>query len=70
MLSSALSITAAVQRCSAPLSTEIAADDSPPLRSLSPVLPVNAVSAAAGEEASLASLFIPLEAIKPSESHN
>ncbi|KAF6717987.1 ADP-ribosylation factor-binding protein GGA3 [Oryzias melastigma] len=67
MLSSALSITAAVQRCSAPLSTEIAADDSPPLRSLSPVLPVNAVSAAAGEEASLASLFIPLEAIKPSQ---
>ncbi|RVE76338.1 hypothetical protein OJAV_G00008510 [Oryzias javanicus] len=67
MVSSASSITAAVQRCSAPLSTEIAADDSPPLRSLSLVLPANAVSAAAGEEASLASLFIPLEAIKPSQ---
>uniref|UniRef100_A0A8C7XMZ1 Golgi associated, gamma adaptin ear containing, ARF binding protein 3a n=1 Tax=Oryzias sinensis TaxID=183150 RepID=A0A8C7XMZ1_9TELE len=63
----ASSTTAAIQRCSAPLSTKTAADDSPPLRSLSPVLPTTAIPAATGEEASLTSLFIPLEAIKPSQ---
>uniref|UniRef100_A0A8C7XME6 Golgi associated, gamma adaptin ear containing, ARF binding protein 3a n=1 Tax=Oryzias sinensis TaxID=183150 RepID=A0A8C7XME6_9TELE len=67
IVSSASSTTAAIQRCSAPLSTKTAADDSPPLRSLSPVLPTTAIPAATGEEASLTSLFIPLEAIKPSQ---
>ncbi|TKS67976.1 ADP-ribosylation factor-binding protein GGA3 [Collichthys lucidus] len=43
------------------------ADDSPLLRSLSPVLPLNQPSPGRGQEASLANVFVPLDAIKPSQ---
>lgn len=44
------------------------ADDSPLLRSLSPILPLSQTSAGIGQEVSLANVFVPLDAIKPSES--
>ncbi|KAM9362886.1 ADP-ribosylation factor-binding protein GGA3a [Symphorus nematophorus] len=43
------------------------ADDSPLLRSLSPVLPLSQASPARGNEVSLVNVFVPLEAIKPSK---
>nr|XP_020466667.1 ADP-ribosylation factor-binding protein GGA3 isoform X2 [Monopterus albus] len=43
------------------------ADDSPLLRSLSPILPLNQASPARGQEVSLANSFVPLDAIKPSK---
>ncbi|XP_042253257.1 ADP-ribosylation factor-binding protein GGA3a [Thunnus maccoyii] len=42
-------------------------DDSPLLRSLSPVLPLSQPSPGRGEEVSLANVFVPLDAIKPSK---
>lgn len=44
------------------------ADDSPLLRSLSPILPLSQTSAGIGQEVSLTNVFVPLDAIKPSES--
>ncbi|XP_068448515.1 ADP-ribosylation factor-binding protein GGA3a [Clinocottus analis] len=41
------------------------ADDSPLLRSLSPILPLS--QASSGQEVSLANVFVPLDAIKPSK---
>ncbi|CAK6953406.1 ADP-ribosylation factor-binding protein GGA3a [Scomber scombrus] len=43
------------------------ADDSPLLRSLSPILPHSQPSPGSGEEVSLANVFVPLDAIKPSK---
>lgn len=43
------------------------ADDSPLLRSLSPVLLLSQASPAKGQDVSLANVFVPLDAIKPSE---
>ncbi|XP_034544126.1 ADP-ribosylation factor-binding protein GGA3a [Notolabrus celidotus] len=43
------------------------ADDSPLLRSLSPILPLSQPSPIRGQEVSLANVFVPLEAIKPSQ---
>lgn len=45
------------------------ADDSPLLRSLSPILPLSQASPGKGQEVSLANVFVPLDAIKPSEFH-
>ncbi|KAG7239252.1 hypothetical protein INR49_029393 [Caranx melampygus] len=44
------------------------ADDSPLLRSLSPILPLSQTSAGIGQEVSLANVFVPLDAIKPSKA--
>lgn len=43
------------------------ADDSPLLRSLSPILPLSQASPGKGQEVSLANVFVPLDAIKPSQ---
>ncbi|KAM7394076.1 hypothetical protein PAMP_020898 [Pampus punctatissimus] len=43
------------------------ADESPLLRSLSPTLPLSQTSPGRGEEVSLANVFVPLDAIKPSK---
>ncbi|XP_053187135.1 ADP-ribosylation factor-binding protein GGA3-like [Scomber japonicus] len=43
------------------------ADDSPLLRSLSPILPLSQPNPGSGEEVSLANVFVPLDAIKPSK---
>ncbi len=45
------------------------ADDSPLLRSLSPILPLSQASPGMGQEVSLANVFVPLDAIKPSRFH-
>ncbi|KAM4603250.1 ADP-ribosylation factor-binding protein GGA3a [Polymixia lowei] len=52
---------------SMPLPVRSQADDSPLLRSLSPVLPLGQASPARGQEISLANVYVPLEAIKPSK---
>ncbi|XP_068583496.1 ADP-ribosylation factor-binding protein GGA3a [Cebidichthys violaceus] len=44
------------------------ADDSPLLRSLSPILPLSQASPGRGQEVSLANVFVPLDAIKPSKA--
>uniref|UniRef100_A0A4W6FQG0 Golgi associated, gamma adaptin ear containing, ARF binding protein 3a n=1 Tax=Lates calcarifer TaxID=8187 RepID=A0A4W6FQG0_LATCA len=41
------------------------ADDSPLLRSLSPILPLSQANPGMGQEVSLANVFVPLDAIKP-----
>ncbi|KAM3623195.1 uncharacterized protein V6R79_008300 [Siganus canaliculatus] len=48
--------------------TKFQADDSPPLRSLSPTLPPKQASPGEEQEVSLANVFVPLEAIKPSQA--
>ncbi|XP_071396265.1 ADP-ribosylation factor-binding protein GGA3-like, partial [Centroberyx affinis] len=50
---------------SAPPPVTSQADDSPLLRSLSPILPLSQASPARGEEVSLANVFVPLDTIKP-----
>uniref|UniRef100_A0A672FZL1 ADP-ribosylation factor-binding protein GGA3-like n=2 Tax=Salarias fasciatus TaxID=181472 RepID=A0A672FZL1_SALFA len=50
----------------APL-TKSQAEDSPVLRSLSPILPLSQASAAKEQDLSLANVFVPLDAIKPSK---
>lgn len=52
---------------SAPPPAKSQADDSPLLRSLSPILPLSQASPGKGQEVSLANVFVPLEAIKPSQ---
>lgn len=64
---SASVLTAGVQGRSTPPAVRSHADDSPLLRSLSPIVPVSQASPSRGDEVSLAALFVPLEAIKPSE---
>lgn len=50
-----------------PPSTKSQADDSPLLRSLSPILPLSQASPGRGQEVSLANVFVPLNNIKPSK---
>ncbi|XP_076585195.1 ADP-ribosylation factor-binding protein GGA3a [Chaetodon auriga] len=56
-----------MQGGSAPPLSKNQADDSPLLRSLSPILPLNQASPCKGQEVSLANVFVPLDAIKPSQ---
>uniref|UniRef100_A0A1A7YYE8 Golgi associated, gamma adaptin ear containing, ARF binding protein 3 n=1 Tax=Iconisemion striatum TaxID=60296 RepID=A0A1A7YYE8_9TELE len=65
-ISSASIMTAGILGWSTPLSTKSLSEDSPLLRSLSPLLPMSQGSPSRGEEVSLANVFVPLEAIKPS----
>lgn len=60
-------ITGGMQGWSTPPSTKSQADDSPLLRSLSPILPLSQASPSRGPEVSLADVFVPLDAIKPSK---
>lgn len=60
-------ISEGIHAWSAPLSIKSQADDSPLLRSLSPVLPLSQSSPGRGQEVSLANVFVPLDTIKPSE---
>ena len=59
---SSTSLIEVMQGGSIPPPAKGQADDSPLLRSLSPVLPLS-------QEVSLANVFVPLETIKPSEYH-
>ena len=73
-LSSSLAVTSTTStslllRGSTPSSAQSLADDSPLLRSLSPILPLSQASPGRGHEVSLANVFVPLDAIKPSEFH-
>lgn len=43
------------------------ADDNPLLHFLSPILPLSQTSPDRGQDGSLANIFVPLDAIKPSE---
>lgn len=60
-------ISEGIHAWSAPLSIKSQADDSPLLRSLSPVLPLSQSSPGRGQEVSLANVFVPLDTIKPSK---
>uniref|UniRef100_A0A3P8RN74 Golgi associated, gamma adaptin ear containing, ARF binding protein 3a n=1 Tax=Amphiprion percula TaxID=161767 RepID=A0A3P8RN74_AMPPE len=60
-------ITGGMQGWSTPPPTKSQADDSPLLRSLSPILPLSQASPSRGPEVSLADVFVPLDAIKPSK---
>ncbi|KAL3996291.1 COMPASS component SWD2 [Sarotherodon galilaeus] len=60
-------ISEGIHAWSAPLSINSQADDSPLLRSLSPVLPLSQSSPGRGQEVSLANVFVPLDTIKPSK---
>ncbi|XP_035516416.1 ADP-ribosylation factor-binding protein GGA3a [Morone saxatilis] len=72
-LSSSLGVTSTslllggMQEGSTPLPAKSQADDSPLLRSLSPILPLSQASPGMGQEVSLANVFVPLETIKPSQ---
>ncbi|XP_029992964.1 ADP-ribosylation factor-binding protein GGA3a isoform X2 [Sphaeramia orbicularis] len=56
------------QRDGSPLSAaKSQADDSPLLRSLSPILPLSHTSPGRGQDVSLANVFVPLETIRPSK---
>ncbi|KAM9314326.1 ADP-ribosylation factor-binding protein GGA3a [Pholidichthys leucotaenia] len=52
---------------STPPPVKTQADDSPLLRSLSPILPVSQSSPGREQDVSLANMFVPLESIKPSK---
>uniref|UniRef100_A0A8D3BN41 Golgi associated, gamma adaptin ear containing, ARF binding protein 3a n=1 Tax=Scophthalmus maximus TaxID=52904 RepID=A0A8D3BN41_SCOMX len=56
-----------MQGGSAPPPAKCQADDSPLLRSLSPILPLSLAGPGGGQEVSLANVFVPLDAIKPSK---
>ncbi|XP_071361719.1 ADP-ribosylation factor-binding protein GGA3a isoform X2 [Trachinotus anak] len=56
-----------MQGGSTPPPAKSQADDSPLLRSLSPILPLSQASAGLGQEVSLANVFVPLDVIKPSK---
>ncbi|KAK5865928.1 hypothetical protein PBY51_020158 [Eleginops maclovinus] len=64
---SSTSLIEVIQGGSIPPPAKSQADDSPLLRSLSPVLPLSQASPGKGQEVSLANVFVPLEAIKPSK---
>ncbi|XP_073331679.1 ADP-ribosylation factor-binding protein GGA3a [Pagrus major] len=71
-LSSSLGVTSTTSTSlllggSTPLPAQSLADDSPLLRSLSPILPLSQASPGRGQEVSLANVFVPLDAIKPSQ---
>uniref|UniRef100_A0A3Q2Q860 Golgi associated, gamma adaptin ear containing, ARF binding protein 3a n=1 Tax=Fundulus heteroclitus TaxID=8078 RepID=A0A3Q2Q860_FUNHE len=63
---SASAMTAGLQGWSTPPTLRSHADDSPLLRSMSPIQPMSQASPSKGDEVSLAAVFVPLEAIKPS----
>lgn len=76
ILSSSLGVSSAtstslriggLQGGSTPPPAKSQANDSPLLRSLSPILPLSQTSPDRGKEVSLANVFVPLDAIKPSE---
>lgn len=56
-----------MQGGSAPPPAKSQADDSPLLRSLSPILPLSQASPGRAQDVSLANVIVPLDAIKPSE---
>ncbi|XP_022620781.1 ADP-ribosylation factor-binding protein GGA3-like isoform X3 [Seriola dumerili] len=56
-----------MQGSSTPSPAKRQADDSPLLRSLSPILPLSQASAGMGQEVSLTNVFVPLDVIKPSK---
>ncbi|XP_047435313.1 ADP-ribosylation factor-binding protein GGA3a isoform X2 [Mugil cephalus] len=60
-------IAGGMQDWPTPPTTKNQADDSPLLRSLSPILPLSQVNPGWGQEVSLANVFVPLDAIKPSK---
>ncbi|KAF3687522.1 ADP-ribosylation factor-binding protein [Channa argus] len=66
-------LTGGMQRGPTPPPMKILADDSPVLRSLSPILPLRQASpghnhcSGRGQEVSLANIVVPLDAIKPSK---
>ncbi|KAK2816868.1 hypothetical protein Q5P01_025059 [Channa striata] len=66
-------LTGGMQRGPTPPPVKILPDESPVLRSLSPILPLNKASpghnycSGGGQEVSLANVFVPLDAIKPSK---
>ena len=73
-LSSSLAVTSTTSTSlllggSTPPPAQSLVDDSPLLRSLSPILPLSQASPGGGHEVSLANVFVPLNAIKPSEFH-
>ncbi|KAM4751315.1 ADP-ribosylation factor-binding protein GGA3a isoform 2-T2 [Anableps anableps] len=63
---SASVMTSGMQGWSTPPTLRSHSDDSPLLRSMSPIHPVSQASPSKGDEVSLAAVFVPLEAIKPS----
>ncbi|XP_056228553.1 ADP-ribosylation factor-binding protein GGA3a isoform X1 [Seriola aureovittata] len=56
-----------MQGSSTPSPAKRQSDDSPLLRSLSPILPLSQASAGMGQEVSLTNVFVPLDVIKPSK---
>uniref|UniRef100_A0A671V9T9 Golgi associated, gamma adaptin ear containing, ARF binding protein 3a n=1 Tax=Sparus aurata TaxID=8175 RepID=A0A671V9T9_SPAAU len=71
-LSSSLAVTSTTSTSlllggSTPPPAQSLVDDSPLLRSLSPILPLSQASPGGGHEVSLANVFVPLDAIKPSQ---
>uniref|UniRef100_A0A7N6BDX0 Golgi associated, gamma adaptin ear containing, ARF binding protein 3a n=1 Tax=Anabas testudineus TaxID=64144 RepID=A0A7N6BDX0_ANATE len=60
-------LTGGMQGGSTPPPVKSRADDSPLLRSLSPVFPLSQTSTGTGQEVSLANVYVPLDAIKPSK---
>ncbi|XP_008276700.1 ADP-ribosylation factor-binding protein GGA3a [Stegastes partitus] len=60
-------IAGGMQGWSTPPPTKSQADDSPLLRSLSPILPLSQASPGGRQQVSLADVFVPLDAIKPSK---
>ncbi|KAF7662998.1 hypothetical protein LDENG_00221580 [Lucifuga dentata] len=65
--STSMSLLGGISGGSTPTPAMSQADDSPLLRSLSPILPLSQASPARGQEVSLANVFVPLDAIKPSK---
>uniref|UniRef100_A0A8D0DHJ4 Golgi associated, gamma adaptin ear containing, ARF binding protein 3a n=1 Tax=Sander lucioperca TaxID=283035 RepID=A0A8D0DHJ4_SANLU len=62
-----LSSTSLLLGGSTPPPAKSQADDSPLLRSLSPILPLSQASPGKGQEVSLANVVVPLDSIKPSK---
>lgn len=59
-------MTAGMQGWSTPPTLRSHSDDSPLLRSMSPIHPMRQPSPSKGDEVSLAAVFVPLESVKPS----
>ncbi|XP_038125569.1 ADP-ribosylation factor-binding protein GGA3a [Cyprinodon tularosa] len=64
--SSTSAMAAEMPGWSTPPTLRSLSDNSPLLRSMSPIQPLSQTSPSKGDEASLAAVFVPLEAIKPS----
>lgn len=65
-VTSTSTMTAGMQGWSTPPTLRSHSDDSPLLRSMSPIHPMRQSSPSKGDEVSLAAVFVPLEAVKPS----